>query len=62
MITDAIKKAEHEELNDILLAVLARYREVFPDWEVMTVSLEKAVDKNAQLDRMIGLLERMKEK
>ena len=41
---------------------MARYREVFPDWEVMTVSLEKAVDKNAQLDRMIGLLERMKEK
>ena len=62
MITDAIKKAEHEELNDILLAVLARYREVFPDWDVMTVSLEKAVDKNAQLDRMIGLLEKMKEK
>ena len=62
MITDAIKKAEPEELNDILLAVLARYREVFPNWEVMTVSLEKAGDKNEQLDRMIGLLENMKEK
>ena len=62
MITDAIKKAEPEELNDILLAVLARYREVFPNWEVMTVSLEKAGDKNEQMDRMIGLLENMKEK
>ena len=62
MITDAIKKAEPEELNDILLAVLARYREVFPNWEVMIVSLEKAGDKNEQMDRMIGLLENMKEK
>ena len=62
MITDAIKKAEPEELNDILLAVLARYREVFPNWEVMTVSLEKAGDKNEQMDRLIGLLENMKEK
>ena len=61
-MVDQIKKAKPEELNDILLAVLARYREVFPDWEVMTVSLEKSVDKNEQLDRMIGLLETMKEK
>ena len=59
---DQIKKAKPEELNDILLAVMTRYREVYPDWEVMTVSLEKAGDKNEQLDRMIGLLENMKEK
>ena len=59
---EKIKKAEPEELNDILLAVLERYREVFPDWEIMTLSLEKAVDKNEQLDRVIDLLERMKEK
>ena len=59
---DQIKKAKPEELNDILLAVMARYREVYPDWELITVSLEKAVDKTEQLDRMIGLLENMKEK
>ena len=60
-MVDQIKKAKPEELNDILLAVLARYREVFPDWEVMTVSLEKSVDKNEQLDRIIATLETMKE-
>ena len=59
---EKIKKAKPEELNDILLAVLERYREVFPDWEIITVSLEKAVDKNEQLDRTIKLLENMKEK
>ena len=62
MIVDDIKKAESEELNDILLAVLSRYREVFPDWELITISIEKAVDKNEQLDRVIELLEHMKEK
>ena len=59
---DAIKQAKPEELNDILLAVLDRYREVYPDWELTTISLEKAVDKNEQLDRMIALIEKMKEK
>ena len=59
---EKIKKAKPEELNDILLAVLERYREVFPDWEIITVSLEKAVDKNEQLERTIKLLENMKEK
>ena len=59
---EQIKKAKPEELNDILQAVLARYREVFPGWELITISLEKAVDKNAQLDRIISMLETMKEK
>ena len=59
---EKIKKAKPEALNDILLAVLERYREVFPDWEIIIVSLEKAVDKNEQLDRTIKLLENMKEK
>lgn len=57
-----IKQAKPEDLNDILLAVLARYRELYPDWEIITLSLEKAVDKNEQLDRVIDLQEHMKEK
>ena len=61
MITDDIKQAKPEELNDILLAIMARYREVYPDWELITLSLEKAVDKNEQIDAVIALLSRMKE-
>ena len=59
---DQIKQAKPEELNDILLAVMERYREVYPDWELITISLEKAVDKNSQLDQIIAMLEAMKEK
>ena len=58
---EQIKKAKPEELNDILQAVLARYREVFPGWELITISLEKSVDKNEQLDQIIAMLEIMKE-
>ena len=57
-----IKQAKAEELNDILLAVTERYKEVYPDWEMITISLEKTVDKNAQLEQMIAVLENMKEK
>lgn len=56
-----IKNAKPEEMNDILLAARERYQELFPDWEVIIISLEKAVDKNEQLDRMIALMERLKE-
>ena len=59
---DQIKQAKPEELNDILLAVMERYRDVYPDWELITISLEKAVDKNSQLDQIIAMLEAMKEK
>ena len=61
-MVEKIKKAKPEELNDILLAVMERYREVYPDWELITISLEKAVDKNSQMDQIIAMLESMKEK
>ena len=57
-----IKQAKAEELNDILLAVTERYKEVYTDWEMIIISLEKTVDKNAQLEQMIAVLENMKEK
>ena len=60
-ILHEISRAKPEELDELLQAVLKRYREVYPDWEIITVSLEKAVDKKEQLDRIIRLMEKMKE-
>ena len=42
-ILSEINHAKPEELDQILQAVLQRYREVYPDWELITISLEKAV-------------------
>ena len=60
-LLDKIKRLEPEEIQDILDALLTRYRELYPDWDVNIVSLEKRKIKNEQLDEMIALLESMKE-
>ena len=60
-ILEAINNAKQEEMSDILLAVQRRYAELFPDWELHILTIEKTADKNEQLDKAIELLNRMKE-
>ena len=60
-ISEQIKNAKPEEMSDIILEVQKRYNELFPEWEFFCYVLEKAVDKNAQLDQIIALMERLKE-
>ena len=57
---DYIKTAKPEELDQILQAVLARYREVHPDWEIMFLSLDKKENKKKQIDSIIALLNQIK--
>ena len=59
---EAIQNAKPEEMDEILQAVRSRYRELFPQWELITVSLENNKDRNQQLDNMIGLLQNLKQK
>ena len=60
-ILDKIYAATPNEIEQILKAALARYRDLYPQWDISTLSLEKAGDKNEQLDRVIDLLRNMKE-
>ena len=60
-LVEEISKAKAEDLEGILRAVLARYGELFPDWEVTTISVQKTGDRNAQIDQHIQLLTRMKQ-
>ena len=60
-LVEEIAKADDMEIEELLNAVLERYSVLFPDWEVSTISLEKSSDKNEQLDRMINLLQAMKD-
>ena len=63
MAFDLIKevaKADEFEIEALLKAVLRRYAELFPDWELTTISLHKGSDRNEQLDRMIVLLQQLK--
>ena len=61
-ISEKIKNAKPEEISDILLAAQKRYKELFPDWELHILTLEKAVDKKEQIDRLIAVMEGMKER
>lgn len=60
-LVEEISKAKAEDLESILRAVLARYGELFPDWEVTTISVQKTGDRNAQIDQHIQLLTRLKQ-
>ena len=59
-LLDAIKKANGEEMDEILKTVLFCFGELYPEWEISTVSVLKSEDRNEQLDRMIMLLQKMK--
>ena len=59
-LLDAIKKANREEMDEILKTVLYRFGELYPEWEISTISVLKSEDRNEQLDRMIMLLQKMK--
>lgn len=56
----AIEKIGRSEIEEVLKVVLHRYEELYPDWEVSLVSIQKSVDRNAQINNIINMLQRMK--
>lgn len=56
-----IEQADEAEIKVFLKVVLRRYAVLFPDWEVSIFSLYKGSDRNEQFDRMIELLQKMKD-
>jgi hypothetical protein len=55
-----IEQLSAEEINPVLKAVLHRYAELFPGWEISAVSIEKSEDRGEQIDRMIQVMEKLK--
>ena len=55
-----IVQADAEAVDTLLTAVLARYGELYPDWEICTMSVRKDEDKAKQIDAIIRRLEYMK--
>ena len=56
-----ISQAQDFEIEEMMTALLKRYRELYPDWEVSVISLEKKDDRNRQIDEVIQFLEKLKE-
>ena len=59
-IYDQINKVPACEINEVVYAVVRRYGELFPDWEIGTYSIEKKGSRNEQIDRLINFLEKLK--
>ena len=59
-LIDGIRVANAEDMDDLLRAITERYEAVFPDWEVVTIAIQKKKDRNEQIDKMIAMLEEMK--
>ena len=58
---DQIGKADGEEAEELLKALIQRYGVLYPDWELGVISLQKNADRNEQLDGMIRILQGLKE-
>ena len=56
-----ISQARDFEIEEMMTALLKRYRELYPDWEVSVISLEKKDDRNRQIDEVIQFLEKLKD-
>ena len=56
---EKIKNAAPEELDQILQAVLARYREVYPDWDMTVISLDRREDRDQQIRKIREFLDRL---
>ena len=59
-LVEQISQAGEMEIADIFEASWRRYSALFPDWEITTISLQKASNRNEQIDRVIAVLEAMK--
>ena len=49
----AIERTEREDIQDLMQAIICRYRELYPDWRILFVS----ADTNAKDVRTTELLE-----
>ncbi len=59
-LVEEIARADETEINELIKAVLLRYEELFPGWELSTISLQKSSDRNEQIDQTIDFLQKMK--
>ena len=59
-ILEKIGSADGNQIQTLLMAVLRRYGQLYPDSEISVISLEKNENQNSQLDDMIRLLQNMK--
>ena len=59
-IFEKIETLTAAEIVDVVDAVICRYERLFPDWEIMTLAIDRKEDRNVQIERCIEWLEKLK--
>ena len=55
-----IAKADDKQIHTLLDAVIERFRVLYPQWEIGTVSIKKSNNLEDEINRTIALLESVK--
>ena len=56
-IIEKIAHADHHAAEQILNAILQRYAQLYPDWDLHVFSVCKSSDVNKQINQAYALLE-----
>ncbi len=56
----AIHLASHNEINQILDAVIERHHVLYPDWDLCAISFQKSQCHEEQCDKMIQFIQSLK--
>ena len=59
-ILNRIKTADDYEISQMILAIVKRYSKVYPDWEVMFLSLPK--DPEERREQLVLMMEMLQSK
>ena len=60
-IEKQLKCVDADAILMVLEVAYERYRELFPDWEIVSFSIEKCKDRNAQIDRIVDIMQGCKD-
>lgn len=60
-IFDEVEKIDGLMIYDVLQAVLARYKVLFPNWEIRTVAIRTDMDIEQQYEDILRLLKSARE-
>ena len=59
-IISTLMEMDSNQLEQILEALKQRHAQLYPDWEIHIMSINKNTDRSMQIDRVVALLNGLK--
>lgn len=56
----AISMLSQDEISEVFMELLARYRILYPNWEICVFTIDNNKERNCQIDELITLMKSMK--